>query len=52
MIIWDALRDLVLFVELKKQENTHGRVLLLVKLEASACKITKSNTPSCFFHVF
>ena len=28
----DVLHDLVPFVQFKKRENTHGRVLLLVKL--------------------
>ena len=32
--ICDALRDLVPFVQFKKRENTHGRVLLLLKLQA------------------
>ena len=31
VIICDALRDLVAFVQFKKRKNTHGRVLLLVK---------------------
>ena len=29
----DVLRDLVSFVQLKKRGNTHGGVLLLVKLQ-------------------
>ena len=29
---WDALRDLVPFVQFKKCENTHAGVLLLVEL--------------------
>ena len=33
-LIYDALRDLVPFVQFKKRENTHGGVLLLVKLQA------------------
>ena len=33
-IICDALRNLVLLVQFKKRENTHGVVLLLVKLQA------------------
>ena len=37
MFIWDALQNLVLFVQLKKVENTNGGVLLLVKLQGSAC---------------
>ena len=42
------LRDLVPFVQFKKRENTHGEVLLLVKLKASACNIP----PWVFFHLF
>ena len=34
--ICDALRDLVPFVQFKKRENTHGRVLLLLKLQAKS----------------
>ena len=30
---------------LKNVKNTHGRVLLLVKLQAEACNLSKSNTP-------
>ena len=37
----------------KNVENTHGGVLLLVKLQASACNVTKSNTlPWVFFTFF
>ena len=32
----NALRDLVPFVQFKKRENTHGGVLLFVKLHVSA----------------
>ena len=32
---YDALRDLVPFVKFKKVKNTHGGVLILVKLQAS-----------------
>ena len=32
----DVLRDLVPFVQFKKCENTHGEVLLLVKLQAKS----------------
>ena len=34
---------------LKNVKNTHGRVLLLVKLQASTFNFTKSNTPSWIF---
>ena len=43
---WDALRDLVPFVQSKKvkKKKKHGLLLLLVKLHAS-----KSNTPPRVF---
>ena len=34
--MWDALHDLVPIVQLKKRENTHEGVLLLVMLQASS----------------
>ena len=37
---------------LKKVKNTHGRVLLLVKLKTKACNFTKSNTPPWMFFTF
>ena len=37
---------------LKNVENTHGVVLLLVKLQASACNFNKSNTPPWLFFTF
>ena len=38
---------------LKNVNNTHGRVLLLVTLQAKACNFTKSNTsPWAFFTFF
>ena len=37
---------------LKNVKNTHGGVLLLVKLQAKACNSTKSNTPSWVFFTF
>ena len=33
-------------------KNTHGGVLLLVKLQALACNFNKSNTPSSVFFTF
>ena len=36
----------------KNVKKTHGRVLLLVKLQASACNFTKSNTPPSVFFMF
>ena len=53
--IWDALRYLVLFAQFKKREKHpwKRRVLLLVKLKASAFNSTKSNTfPWVFFMYF
>ena len=37
---------------LKNVKNTHRGVLLLVKLQASACNFTKSNTPPWVFFTF
>ena len=36
----------------KNVKNTHGEVLLLVKLRAKACNVTKSNTPPGVFFTF
>ena len=44
--IWYHLNNL------KNVKNTYERVLLLVKLQASACKFTKSNTPPWVFFTF
>ena len=46
--ICDALRVLVPFVQFKKQENTHGGMLLLVKLHTEA----KRHTPPFVFFTF
>ena len=43
----NALRDLLPFAQIKNVKNTHGGVLLLVKLKAKACNSTKSNTLPC-----
>ena len=43
---WDALRDLVPFVQFQNVKNTRGGVLLLVKLQ------TKSKTPPSVFFTF
>ena len=48
-IFCDALRDLVPLVQFKKCENIHGGVLILVKLQVSACNFTKINTPPWVF---
>ena len=37
---------------LKNVKNTHGGVLLLVKLQAEACNFTKINTPPWVFLTF
>ena len=37
---------------LKNVKNTHGGVLLLVKLQDVACNFTKSNTPPWLFFKF
>ena len=42
--ICDALRDLVSFVQFKNVENTHGGVLIVVKLHAKTTLIWR-----CFF---
>ena len=38
--ICDVLHDLVPFVQFQNMKNTHGRVLLLVKLPATLLKVT------------
>ena len=46
-LIWHHMYNL------KDVKNTHGRVFSLVKLKASACNFTKSNTPPwVFFTIF
>ena len=46
----DTLRNLVPFAQFKKNvKNTHGGLLLLVKLQAVAYNCTKSNTPLWVF---
>ena len=37
---------------IKNLKNTHGGVLVLVKLQASACNFTKINTPTSVFFTF
>ena len=37
---------------LKNVKNTHGRVLLLVKLQAKTCNFTKSHSPPWVFPTF
>ena len=43
VVIWDALRDLVPFVQFKNLKKTHEGALLLVKLQA--------HPSMCVFHV-
>ena len=45
-VIWYYLHNL------KNEKNTHGGVLLLVKLKTAACDLTKSNTPPWVFFTF
>ena len=46
LTIRNALRDLLVYIQFKK------RLLLLVNLQAEACKFTKSNFPSWVFFTF
>ena len=50
--ICDALSGLVDLYNLKNVKNTHGGLLILVKLRASACNFTKINTPPWVFFTF
>ena len=50
--ICDALHGLVLFVQFKNLKNTHGQVLLLVKLQAKTCNFTKNHSPPWVFPTF
>ena len=47
-----ALRNFVPFVQYKKREKHPWRMLILVKLQASACNFTKINTPPWVFFTF
>ena len=38
ILIWDALHDLLPFVQFIYARNTHGGMLLLIKLQAEAGK--------------
>ena len=38
--------------KLRNVKNTHGGVLILVKLQAEACNFTKTNTPPWVFFTF
>ena len=55
-VIYDALSDLVLFVRfgtnLKNVKNTHGEVIILVKLQALACDSTCFNLHLWLTHYF
>ena len=51
--ICDALHNLIPFVQLKKNvKKTHGRVLLLVKLQPLAYNTAKSNSSPWVFFTF
>ena len=50
--IWDALRNFVPFVQLKKREKHPKKVIFVVKLETKACSFTKSNTSSRVIFTF
>ena len=50
--VCDALRDMALFVQFEKRENTLGAVLRLVKLQTLAYNFTKSNTRLLVFFKF
>ena len=53
MKICDTLRNLVpLIYSLKNVKNSHGGVLLLVKLQGSDYNFTKSNIPPWVFFMF
>ena len=52
LYIYVMLLDLIPFVQFKNLKNTHGGVLLLVKLQTSACNFTKSNAPPRVFSRF
>ena len=52
-IIWDALRDLVPFVQFKKHEKHPWRCVTFIKNQAEACNFIKSNSlPWVFFTFF
>ena len=42
---WDALRNLVPFLQFEKREKHPCRSVTLNKFQASACNLTKSTTP-------
>ena len=41
----DLSKEWIGLFDKKKRDNTHGKILLLVKLQANACNSIKSNTP-------
>ena len=49
--IYDALRDLVLFLHLKNVKSTYGEVLPLVKLKDLVCNFTRTITSPWVFFV-
>ena len=50
--IWDVLRDLVLSVQFKKRENTHGGVLLLVKVKVTLLYGLFSRFLTCQYNLY
>ena len=50
--IWDGLPDLYHLYSFKNVKNTHGGMILLVKLQSSVYNFTKSYTPSWMFFTF
>ena len=50
--IWDALRDLMPFVQFKKHEKHPERSVTFRKLQAEACNFTKSKIPPWMFFTF
>ena len=48
----DALREWYYLYNLKNVKNTHAGVLILVKLQNSACNFTKINTPPRMLFTF
>ena len=50
--IWYELAIWYHLYNLKNVKNTHGKVLILVKLQAKASNFTKSNTPPWVFFMF
>ena len=51
--MFDPLSDLICHLDnLRNLKNSHGGVLLLVKMQDEACIFTKGNTPPWMFFTF